>query len=239
MRVGEGVLYRMCSLVVAQAPSGLDEGFDQQGWQGLSVTVKLLVSFTGKEALEDVTITVSAPPPFTCDDETQVLSRVDGGGGTPRAVPLTFRLASAQLPAHTSVIIGALYTAKGGEPRSVFTSIKLPLRMYIFLLKKYFFIIRCVLTSIKLPLRIYIFLFFQVRQGSCACKYNIVVNAMSTEFVFCVRCGKAAAPVKYAAHKITIDCNRQPPSLPALFEDVCPQDGPAAVPTVLTFMYAN
>jgi hypothetical protein len=111
----------MCSLVVAQAPSGLDEGFDQQGWQGLSVTVKLLVSFTGKEALEDVTITVSAPPPFTCDDETQVLSQVDGGGGTPRAVALTFRLASAQLPAHTSVIIGALYTAKGGEPRSVFT----------------------------------------------------------------------------------------------------------------------
>ena len=98
-------------------------------------TLKLFVSFTGKEALEDVTITVNAPPPFTCDDETQVLSRVDGGWGTPRAVPLTFRLASPQLPAHTSVIIGALYTAKGGEPRSVFTSIKLPLRMYIFLFK--------------------------------------------------------------------------------------------------------
>jgi len=120
----------------AQAPSGLDEGFDRQSWQGLSVTVKLFVSFTGKEALQDVTITVNAPAPFTCDDETQVLSQVDGGGGTPRAVPLTFRLASPQLPAHTSVIIGALYTTKAGEPRSVFTSIKLPLRMYIFFLKK-------------------------------------------------------------------------------------------------------
>lgn len=108
------------------------QGFDHQGWQGISVTIKLFVSFTGAQALQDVTITVNAPAPFTCDHETQVLSHVDGGGGTPRAVPLTFRLASPELPAHTSVIIGALYAAKGGEPRSVFTAIKLPLRMYRF-----------------------------------------------------------------------------------------------------------
>ena len=121
-------------------------------------TLKLFVSFTGKEALEDVTITVNAPPPFTCDDETQVLSQVDGGGGTPRAVPLTFRLASAQLPAHTSVIIGALYTAKGGEPRSVFTSIKLPLRMYIFLLN-FFYYSMCVDIDQATTAHIHFFIF--------------------------------------------------------------------------------
>ena len=84
MRVGEGVLYRMCSLVVAQAPSGLDEGFDQQGWQGLSVTVKLLVSFTGKEALEDVTITVSAPPPHSHAMTKRKCSARLTEGGAPR-----------------------------------------------------------------------------------------------------------------------------------------------------------
>jgi hypothetical protein len=36
-------------------------------------------------------------------------------------------------------------------------------------------------------------------------------------------CGKVVPPVKNAAFKITIDTNRPPPSLPALFEDVCPQ----------------
>ena len=36
-------------------------------------------------------------------------------------------------------------------------------------------------------------------------------------------CGKVVPPVKNAAFKITIDTNRTPPSLPALFEDVCPQ----------------
>jgi Bardet-Biedl syndrome 9 protein len=165
----------------AQTPSGVDEGTDSQGWQGLMVTVKLFVSYSGKEALNDVTITVSAPSPFKCDTETQVLSRVDGGGGTPRAIPLSFRLTGPELPAHTTVTIGALYSAKGGEPRSVATSIQLPLRM----------------------------------------------------------CGKAVAPVKNAVFKITVDSNRQPPALSALFEDVCPEDGPANVPSVLTFMYHN
>jgi len=50
-------------------------------------------------------------------------------------------------------------------------------------------------------------------------------------------CGQAIAPVKNASFKITIDSNRQPPSLAALFEDVCPQDGPAAAPNVLSFQY--
>jgi len=57
----------------AQAPSGLDEGFENQGWQGLCVTVKLFVSFTGPEALTDVTISVSTPAPFHCEQPTQVL----------------------------------------------------------------------------------------------------------------------------------------------------------------------
>ena len=56
-------------------------------------------------------------------------SHVEGGGGTPRAIPLVFRLLGPDLPAHTTATIGALYTAKGGEPRSVSTAIQLPLRM--------------------------------------------------------------------------------------------------------------
>lgn len=165
----------------AQAPSGLDEGFENQAWQGLCVTVKLFVSFTGAEAINDVTISVSTPPPFHCEQQTQVLSRVEGGGGTPRALPLVFRLLGPDRPAHTTATIAALYSSKSGEPRSVSTSIQLPLRM----------------------------------------------------------CGKAIAPVKNASYKITIDSNRQPPSLAALFEDVCPQDGPAAAPNVLSFQYHN
>ena len=53
------------------------------------------------------------------DTAAQVISRVEGGGGTPRAIPLIFRVTGPELPAHTTVTIGALYAAKlGGEPRS-------------------------------------------------------------------------------------------------------------------------
>ena len=163
----------------AQVPVGVDEVPGPAGWQALSVTVKLFVSYTGAEELSDVSISVSAPPPFVCDQDTLVLPSVSGGGGTPRATPLVFRLSGPGLPPHRTVTIGALYAVKGGQPRSVSTSIQLPLRM----------------------------------------------------------CGKGTAPVKNALHKITIDSNRPPPALPALFEDVCSQDPAAAVPNVLTFQY--
>ncbi|MGB1596928.1 MAG: hypothetical protein ACPIOQ_29490, partial [Promethearchaeia archaeon] len=163
----------------AQVPVGVDEALGAAGWQALSVTVKLFVSYTGAEDLSDVSISVSAPPPFVCDQDTLVLPSVSGGGGTPRATPLVFRLSGPGLPPHRTVTLGALYAVKGGQPRSVSTSIQLPLRM----------------------------------------------------------CGKGTAPVKNALHKITIDSNRPPPALPALFEDVCSQDPAAAVPNVLTFQY--
>ena len=163
----------------AQVPVGVDEVPGPAGWQALSVTVKLFVSYTGAEELSDVSISVSAPPPFVCDQDTLVLPSVSGGGGTPRATPLVFRLSGPGLPPHRTVTLGALYAVKGGQPRSVSTSIQLPLRM----------------------------------------------------------CGKGTAPVKNALHKITIDSNRPPPALPALFEDVCSQDPAAAVPNVLTFQY--
>ena len=160
-------------------PVGVDDALGAAGWQALSVTVKLFVSYTGAEDLSDVSISVSAPPPFACDQDTLVLPSVSGGGGTPRATPLVFRLSGPGLPPHRTVTLGALYAVKGGQPRSVSTSIQLPLRM----------------------------------------------------------CGKGTAPVKNALHKITIDSNRPPPALPALFEDVCSQDPAAAVPNVLTFQY--
>ena len=163
----------------AQVPVGVDEALGAAGWQALSVTVKLFVSYTGAEDLSDVSISVSAPPPFVCDQDTLVLPSVSGGGGTPRATPLVFRLNGPGLPPHRTVTLGALYAVKGGQPRSVSTSIQLPLRM----------------------------------------------------------CGKGTAPVKNALHKITIDSNRPPPALPALFEDVCSQDPAAGVPNVLTFQY--
>ena len=57
-----------------QTPSGLDEGREGAGWQSLSVTAKLFVSYSGAESLSDVTISVHAQPPFKCDQETQVTS---------------------------------------------------------------------------------------------------------------------------------------------------------------------
>jgi len=161
----------------AQVPSQLDRSGADRGWQTMAVTVKLFVSYTGAEPLDEVTLMVSAPEQFQCSVNTTTLRGVTAGG-TPRTVPLTFTVADPALPTDVHVTISASYQSKAGDPRVSCADIALPL----------------------------------------------------------VLCGKAVPPIKNGAYKMTVDTNRDPLALPALFEDIVPADA-AALPNVLSFMY--
>mmetsp|Transcript_24838 Transcript_24838/g.59115 ORF Transcript_24838/g.59115 Transcript_24838/m.59115 type:complete len:829 (+) Transcript_24838:232-2718(+) len=167
-------------VIRAQVPAALDAGTEGQGWQRLALTAKLFLSYTGSEAISDVTVSVTVPPPFKCSTPTQVVSSV-GGGGTPRTLVLIFGLAAPSIPADTTATVAAMYVSKTGEPRTVSTSLSLPLLMC------------CkVVPSIKTP----------------------------------------------APCKVTLDSNRNPPPLPALFEELLPATGPSAAQSAaLTFMH--
>lgn len=112
-----------------QVPSSLnDRGRRDEGWQHCQITAKLFVSLTGGEAVGEVTVSVAAPKPFTVREPTITLSGIRGGG-TPRAVPLTFGLSSGSMVTDLEVAITAHYTTPRGEPRSCTASISLPLTM--------------------------------------------------------------------------------------------------------------
>ncbi|KAJ1494746.1 PTHB1 C-terminus-domain-containing protein, partial [Baffinella frigidus] len=162
----------------AQVPNQLDGGHTDRGWEAIQVTVKLFVSYTGTDALEDVILMVSAPEQFQCSVNTTTLHSVTAGG-TPRTVPLVFTVANPALPTDIRVTISASYQSRAGDPRVAFADISLPLCL----------------------------------------------------------CGKAVPPIKNGAYKMTVDTNRDPVSLPALFEDLVPAESSNALPNVLSFLY--
>jgi len=129
-RSGIGNLEQMClTLSHTQVPSSIDDrGRRGEGWESTQCTARLFVSLTGGEAVGDVTVSVSVPEPFTVREGTVVLSGIRGGG-TPRALPITFGLSSAAMPTDLEVTIMAHYNTPRGEPRSASTVISLPLTM--------------------------------------------------------------------------------------------------------------
>ena len=142
----------------------------------------MLVTFTGVGSCEDVTLTVVAPAPATCRQDTFVVPFVRGGKDTPASVRVALRVPrGAGVPASNAVRLVAGYRVKGtGEPRVATHEACVPLSLF----------------------------------------------------------AERVAPVKHAAHKVTLDTNRAPPLLASLFADAgVPQDGGAA--NVVSFAYGD
>ena len=150
-----------------------------------TLTIEVLVTFTGVGSCEDVTLTVVAPAPATCRQETFVVPFVRGGKDTPASVRVALRVPrGAGVPASNAVRLVAGYRVKGtGEPRVATHEARVPLSLF----------------------------------------------------------AERVAPVKHAAHKVTLDTNRAPPLLASLFADArTPNtfaDGGAA--NVVSFAYGD
>eukprot|EP01012_Entosiphon_sulcatum_P026014 TRINITY_DN3140_c0_g1_i1.p1 TRINITY_DN3140_c0_g1~~TRINITY_DN3140_c0_g1_i1.p1 ORF type:complete len:869 (-),score=169.44 TRINITY_DN3140_c0_g1_i1:72-2678(-) len=101
-----------------------------------SVTIKLFMKFTGEDAVENVVVTVIAPPPFQYTGDL-IIDRVQGTGGsktaTPLEVPWTFFIpdssAAVLLPTSLHATIIAAYQSPSGEPLTAKTSFLLPLSL--------------------------------------------------------------------------------------------------------------
>jgi len=119
----------------AQVPTRLDnipiapDGEDGEEWRNRMVTVRLFVSYTGSDVLENVTITISPEEPFTVNQEVIVLPQLTGGRNTPIAIPLIFRFQPTSLPTSTIANVVATYQSALGEPRTARCQISLPLCM--------------------------------------------------------------------------------------------------------------
>ncbi|EKX44568.1 hypothetical protein GUITHDRAFT_109345 [Guillardia theta CCMP2712] len=97
--------------------------------QNIQVTVKLFVSYTGQDSLENIKLTVKVPEPFTCNIENKEIPFLEGGSGTPRTISLVFGVSSPSLPTGTEVSVVAAYQSKSGDPRIVSSSFALPLAL--------------------------------------------------------------------------------------------------------------
>eukprot|EP00741_Cyanophora_paradoxa_P025557 tig00000383_g24662.t1 len=142
---------------------GDDEGWQHgAGWRGRGVTVRLFLSYTGPERIEDVTLTVAPAPPLTVSHDILHIPAVAGARGTPATVTLLFRCRPDALPTSLTAEVAAAYRSPQGEPRVSRATIALPLALAV----------------------------------------------------------APVAPLKNATFKITIETNRPPPPLAALFGDL-------------------
>eukprot|EP00899_Mesostigma_viride_P000204 jgi/Mesvir1/10184/Mv16992-RA.1 len=123
----------------AQVPSRLDhisnmDHEDDHGLQGVrsprnakQVTARLFVSYTGKEVLENVSVSVAVPPPATCSEPLITIPQIAGGRSTPIIVPITIVAGASAVPSSMTVSVVAAYTTGNGEPRSATCSFQLPM----------------------------------------------------------------------------------------------------------------
>ena len=113
----------------AQVPNSIDTGNPDLNWQNIQVTVKLFVSYTGQDSLENIKLTVKVAEPFTCNIQNKEIPFLEGGSGTPRTISLVFGVSSPSIPTGTEVSVVAAYQSKSGDPRIVSSSFALPLAL--------------------------------------------------------------------------------------------------------------
>eukprot|EP01060_Flectonema_neradi_P000961 TRINITY_DN1056_c1_g1_i1.p1 TRINITY_DN1056_c1_g1~~TRINITY_DN1056_c1_g1_i1.p1 ORF type:complete len:845 (+),score=132.55 TRINITY_DN1056_c1_g1_i1:68-2602(+) len=122
-----------------ECPSQLDsmsEGLDSPpGGGGKSCTVRLFVSYTGKEDIENVVVTVNVPQPFELPQAQSSIhiDRIEGGGG-PQMVPLTFMVSTnpavaCLTPTSLQAEVICCYTSPSGEPLASRCSFFLPMSL--------------------------------------------------------------------------------------------------------------
>jgi len=113
----------------AQVPSTCDSVGSEEGAALFPVTVRLFVSYNGKETIEAVSLTASCTAPLYLTTDTVNLPSLAGGNRTPTIVPFTFRARSDELPVDLSAAIVATYTTASGESRCARCDLMLPLCM--------------------------------------------------------------------------------------------------------------
>lgn len=121
-----------------QVPNSLSTGLDRavyedaadhakEDGQYLSVVVKLFVSYSGKEDLEDINISILAPEAFRPDKNSILLSSLRGGSRTPLALDIRFRVSTTAIPNSLNVDVVAAFVTKNNEPRTAQTNFRLPM----------------------------------------------------------------------------------------------------------------
>eukprot|EP00960_Hanusia_phi_P040174 754286-Hanusia_phi.AAC.3 len=113
----------------AQVPNSIDGGYSDLKWQNIQVTVKLFMSYTGQDSLENIKLTVKVPEPFICNIDNREIPFLEGGSGTPRTISMVFGVSSPNMATDTEVSVVASYHSKTGDPRIVSTSFALPLAL--------------------------------------------------------------------------------------------------------------
>eukprot|EP01064_Diplonema_japonicum_P016658 TRINITY_DN24663_c0_g1_i1.p1 TRINITY_DN24663_c0_g1~~TRINITY_DN24663_c0_g1_i1.p1 ORF type:complete len:838 (+),score=128.30 TRINITY_DN24663_c0_g1_i1:34-2547(+) len=96
-------------------------------------TVRLFVSYTGKEDVENAILTISVPQPFELAQSSILIERIEGGGA-PQMVPLTFMLSNdpsvaCLTPTSLQAEVMCCYSSPAGEPLTSRCSFFLPMSL--------------------------------------------------------------------------------------------------------------
>lgn len=115
----------------AQVPKQLDRV--QQSHHGEEpirrITIKLYIGYNGDKTLENISITIELPEPFTTPHSTIEISQLQGGANrTPVIVPIMVMAPSqvSSIPSSLDAKIVTLYRGENGEPRVVTNKFNLP-----------------------------------------------------------------------------------------------------------------
>jgi len=172
---GEGAKEATETLKIwAQVPQTLDSSYEDDtdpddpygrvDGAVMQCTVRLNMSLQGKAPVENMTITIKAPACFVVSETSIPVGKVSPGG-TPKVIPVVFRVLNSCLCAGLNILVTASYFSPNNEPRTSVCEFRLPLALV----------------------------------------------------------AKLIQPVKNATYKIQLDCNRPPPPLQALFNDMLSQ----------------
>ncbi|KAF0691828.1 Aste57867_17017 [Aphanomyces stellatus] len=96
----------------------------------LLLTMRVYVTYTGSNVINNVTIAITAPPNVVvCSDASILLESIDGKAATPLILPVVLRPSSRVVPSSLDVTISAAYTLESGQPRTSLCTVRLPMCM--------------------------------------------------------------------------------------------------------------
>ncbi|OQR87396.1 hypothetical protein ACHHYP_08896 [Achlya hypogyna] len=119
-------------LLRAQVPAIFDAAGDSDGDDEDvgALTMRVFVTYTGSNVIQNVTLAVTAPPNvIVVSAASEVLAAVDGKATTPLIVPVLLRPSPDAMPSSLEVTISAAYTLESGQPRTSLCTVKLPMCM--------------------------------------------------------------------------------------------------------------
>lgn len=98
-----------------------------------TLTVDVHVTYSGTGSIHDVALSIHAPSPAECRQESFVVPAVHGGSDTPTVVPVVLRVPKGSgVPGDNIIRVVAGYRLKGtGEPRVAVTDSKVPLSLWV------------------------------------------------------------------------------------------------------------